>query len=168
MKYGMSVTVENYGKIADRASALGLLNPDGFVILPRNFDSATDISELFYEDSTVTLRKLFRAGGVAESPLEKAETIPRIQENASELILPTILVTASLISENSALVSIALNIISSYAVDFLKGFPKDRTVKLNIVVERDRDHESKKLQYEGPPEGIPTLGPAIRKMFDES
>ena len=48
----MSITVEDYCVIADRAKVLGLVYPRGLAILPRNFDSAAEISEIAHEDST--------------------------------------------------------------------------------------------------------------------
>lgn len=164
----MSITVEDYCVIADRAKVLGLIYPRGLAILPRNFDSAAEISEIVHEDSTATIRKLFRNQSVPEAQVENTgQKLPSIQENAADLLLPTLFVTAALYSENPHLVSLALNIISGYAIDFFKGLPSGGTAKISVVVERDGKKVSKRLRFEGPPSGLRDLEPAIRKLIDD-
>lgn len=55
------------------------------------------------------------------------------------------------------LVTIALNVISSYLTEWFKGIPKNnRKVKLSIVLETKKK-EYKKIEYEGPPDGLKQL-----------
>jgi len=54
-------------------------------------------------------------------------------------------------------VTIALNVISSYLTEWFKGIPKNnRKVKLSIVLETKKK-EYKKIEYEGPPDGLKQL-----------
>jgi hypothetical protein len=164
----MSISFEDYCIVADRTTALGLIYPRGLAILPRNFSSAIDLSEVLHEDSTASIRILFRERGVPETPIENpGQKFPCIQENAADLILPTIFVTASLYSENPNLVSLALNILSSYAVDFFKGLRRNRNVDLSVVVERDKAKISKRLKYKGDVSGLKDLEAAVREFIDD-
>jgi hypothetical protein len=164
----MSLTVEDFCVVADRAEALGLLYPRGLAILPRNFDSADTLSEIVHEDSTATIRKLFRQQGIQENQVEKpGQKLLRIQENAADLLLPTLFVTASLYSENPYLVPLALNILSEYAMDFFKGSLRNRSVDLSVVVERDEKKVSKRIRYKGDVSGMKDLESAVRKLLED-
>jgi hypothetical protein len=164
----MAVTVEDFCIVADRCKSLGLLHPKGLAILPRNFGSTARLSEIVHEDSTATIRKLFLERGIQESKVENpGQKLPRIQENAADLLLPTLFVTVSLYSENPYLVSLALNILSEYAMDFFKGSPRNRTVNLSVVVERDEKKVSKRILYKGDVSGMKDLEPAIRKLLED-
>jgi hypothetical protein len=164
----MSIIVEDYCVIADRAKLLGLVYPRGMAILPRNFDSANTISEIVHEDSATTIRKLFRQQEVHETQVENpGQKLPRIQENAEDLLLPTLFVTADLYSQNPYLVSLAINIISGYAMDCLKGLTREGTVKMSLVFERDEKKISKRLRYNGPVSGLKDLEQAMQKFNDD-
>jgi hypothetical protein len=164
----MPVTVEDFCIVADRCKSLGLLHPRGLAILPRKFDSATQLAELVHEDSTATIRKLLRERGVQESSVENAaQKLPRIQENAGDLILPTFFITASLFSENPALITVALNILSNYATDFFKGSSRTRNVDVSVVFERDENKVSKRIRYKGDLSGMKDLQDAILRALED-
>jgi hypothetical protein len=70
-------------------------------------------------------------------------------------------------TENQAAVSVALNVLSGYILDFLKGMPGTKTVKLDIVVEKSGNRSCKKISYEGDVIGLNTLPDIIRQVSDE-
>jgi hypothetical protein len=111
------------------------------------------------------VRKLWQQNNIIETPIEKpGEKLPLVAEAAFEWIGPTIFVSAMLLSQNPNLVAIALNVISNYLTDWFRGVVKEtRKVKLNVIVET-KDGDYKKLEYEGPPEGLKNLSGVIKAV----
>lgn len=67
-----------------------------------------------------------------------------------------------MLSENSTVVSIALNVLSNYLTDFFKGSFSEKKVKIEIYVEERKDVKFKKITYEGGVEGIKELENIIK------
>ena len=65
---------------------------------------------------------------------------------------------------NPNVVSVALNIVSSYIYDFFKGNPGRKTVAIDIFVEQQGDKTVKKISYKGGPEGIKDLANVIKQL----
>ncbi len=64
-------------------------------------------------------------------------------------------------------VGIALNILSNYITDYLKGIAGQKKIKLEVVIERHPDYSCKKLIYEGDISGLYNLASTIEKLANE-
>jgi len=60
-----------------------------------------------------------------------------------------------------------LSVLSNYITDFFKGVPGQKTVKLDIVVERNGDMSCKKISYEGDVNGLILFVDVIRQISNE-
>src|SRR5262249_19873290 len=162
----MSYTISDYCDVGEKAQTLGLNIPEGMAFLPRNFDKATTADDLLHESTVQTVRILFRENGIPETKLERdGQRIPCIQENEFALLLPTLFVSALILSQNPHLLSIALNIIATYATDFFKGIPVSNKVVLDVVVEDKSRKCSKKVHYEGKIDGLKEITEIAGKVF---
>jgi hypothetical protein len=160
--------VEEFPDIKKKAQELGCNVPKTIAILPRNFISAKSKVDLVNENTTTTVRVLWKQAGIIETPIEKeGEKIPELALNWFEWVGPTILFTSALITQNPQLVDIALGVISNYLTDWFKGLPKEqKKARLNIV-EETRSGSYKRLQYEGDVEGLKELPKIVRSLHDE-
>lgn len=155
----------DYCNVQERALALGFNAPERLALLPRNFDSAASKNELLNEGAALTIRKLWRQAGLKETPLEKGdERISEIQEFDFSFIMPTVFIGFSLWSQDPVALNLALNVASNYITDFFKGIRGRRTLKLNIVVEKTKGKDYRKLSFEGPPEELPNLANVVAEM----
>ena len=164
----MSYTIHEYPSLEERADALGLQRPTSISIVPRGFEDASSRDELYHESSAGDLVTLFRVEGVDLTKIDYADTkIPEIQENDFTLILPCIVVTALVTSENPDAVSVALGIVANYATSFFKGITGKPKVRFDVVVEESGRKKTKKIHYEGDPDGIEALADVVRSTFHE-
>ena len=132
----MDVQVNEYFDVQKRASQLSCNVPTGLAILPRNFETANSKDELFHEDSAVTVRMLWRKAKVEETRLEgEGRKFPSIQEKSFDWIGPTIFISASMLTQNEVMVTLALNVLSNYITDFFKGHVGKHEASLGFVVE---------------------------------
>lgn len=153
-KNDYTLHVSDYLDVRAQLGVLGCDEPDGLAFLPLNFESARDVEELRQSLEAVTLRKLFIAEDIPYTDMVSRDSrIPIAQNNWSELVLPTLFVTAALAAENPGLVNIALGVISKYVTDSLRGMSDVQTVKMEMVCERP-DGNYKRVTYEGPPQYI--------------
>ncbi len=140
--------------------------PMGLALLPRNFLDANGAHDLLHESSVQTIRSLFRQNRIAEARIEKpGQKIPTIQENDAALILPALFVTNLILTGNPHFLSIALNVISSYATDFFKGMAGAKKVKFDVIVQNANGKGSKKIHYEGDAEGLKEITEIAGKVF---
>ncbi len=161
----MKLQVFDYVNVKERCVELGCNIPTGLALLPINFETAGSKDELIHEDTTPTVRKLWRKSGVTETKIEKeGEKIPYEQRKSIELAIPTVFVSWALFSQDPNMISIALNIISNYATDFFKGISGEKKVKFDIVVEQNENHKSKIIHYEGEIEGLSKLPEVIKEL----
>ncbi len=155
----MSVKVYEYIDVTSRSLELGCNVPVGFAILPKNFAMARSKNELVHHSATFALRKLWQEIGLSETPIEQAaENFPVVQEKSYEWVGPILFFSASFISDNQYLISIALGVISNYLTDMFKGNLKQKTMKLTIVVENKKRGKSTSIQYEGTVQDFKNVG----------
>ena len=160
----MAIQVSEYIEVGKRAIELGCEVSTGIAVLPANFTTASSKRDLIHYDMAATLRTLWRQAGVDETPLEGAgERLPRLMQESSDLLLPTIFCSALLLSQNPSAISVALSVISSYVTDWLKGLSGDKIVKLGIVVEH-KTGACTLVDYEGPPGGLQELPEILREV----
>lgn len=160
----MNIQMSDYIDVKGKARQLGCNIPTGISILPRNFDSAAKATELIHESSASTIRLLWRKEGIQETRIEKeSEKYPEILENAFEWIGPLIFISYATISHNPHLISIATGVISNYLTDWFKGITGQRRVRFSFAIEK-KDGTYKRIDYDGPPDGLQNLPGIIEKV----
>ncbi|WP_051994510.1 hypothetical protein [Leptospira noguchii] len=75
---------------------------------------------------------------------------------------PILLFTATAITQNEKLVSITLNIISSYLYDTFKSKKEDPTLRCSFVYSSTK--KTKKISYEGPISGLKEIESVIKDL----
>lgn len=160
--------ISDYIDVRKKAQEIGCNIPTSIAILPRNFEISKSKEELIHESTTETVRVLWRQNGVTETPLEQPEEkIPFVVEKAFGWIGPTVFIPAMLLSQNPHLVTIALGVISNYLTGWFRGIPRgSRKAKLCIVAETKSGYY-KKIEYEGPTDGLNDLPDIIREVHNE-
>lgn len=162
------VKVSDYIDVKEKAKEMGCNLPTFIAILPRNFETSKSKEELIHESTTPTVRVLWRQNGITETPLERPEEkFPFVAEHAFEWIGPTVFISSMLLTQNPYLVTIALNVISNYLTEWFRGIPRDaRKAKLRIITETKRGNY-KKIEYEGPPDGLKDIPEIIKGVYNE-
>ena len=157
-------TTSDYISVRDHAKRLGCNVPTGLAILPRNFETACDRSDLLHDDLVSTLRKLWREAGVADEPFEPSgERFPYAVQKAYDLLLPTLFVGGALLSQNPHLLSVALGVVANYVTERFQSSPKSKDVRMSIVVET-KQGLYKKVDYEGPGDCLGNLYDIVREV----
>lgn len=161
-------TISDFATVADKLDELGCNFPSGIAILPVNFESASTVKELRQASEAATVKTLFRTANVPYGDIVgRNERLPYIQNNAFEWIAPTLFISAALLAENPAGISVALSVIANYATDFFKGMTGDKNIKLDVVVEKSNSKTCKKVSYEGPPDGLKDLASIIEATSND-
>lgn len=167
----MSPQIEtlDYPDVQALCDDLGCNLPSSLAILPRNLDSAKRYEDLYLDGEAATVRILWRNHGLTEERLDSQESpFPQLQEKSFvEWVGPTLFIGFSLWSQNEALVSVALNVISNYVTDFFKGVQGAKLAKLDIVTE-SRDGSCKKVKYRGPASGLQELPNILRAVAENA
>ena len=158
-----ATTITDYIDVRKKIADLGCRRPERMALLPSNFESATSIEELLQASEAATIRKLLLAGGIPlDDILDRSQRPPYVKNKSHEWVAPIIFVSASLYSQNSTLVALALNILGNYATDFFRGLHRAPAVNLNIVMGQ-KNGAYKKITYHGPIEGLKDLAKVIRE-----
>ncbi|MBS0536991.1 MAG: hypothetical protein JSR72_23270 [Proteobacteria bacterium] len=165
----MTTTISDFPLVSDRIVSLGCSYPDsGIAILPINFENAASAEDLRQAANASTIKTLFRNSNVPHVDIFGADKrLPYVHNNAFEWVVPTLFLSASLLSENPNAVSVALGVIANYATDFFKGMSRQASVKLEVVVETTKSKHCKRISYEGPPEGLRDLADVIRESSND-
>lgn len=159
----MSIEVCDYVAVSTKLTQLGIKPPTGFAILPSNLDGAQSTAELCQHAESETVKKLFRANNITYSELFDADKQPAyLQQYGFEWFGPTLFITTAALSQDPNLLSVSLNIISSYLYDFFKGV-KDGAASLDVIVEK-ADGSCKKVKYKGPVEGLTSVADILYEL----
>jgi len=163
----MSITVSDYIDVEAKMGELGCSLPEsGLTLLPLNLDSAASIAELRHASETSTVRKLLLQERLPLCDLvERDQRPPYIKNKTADLVLPTLYLSAAFLSQNSPLVSVALNVISSYVYDQFRALKPVRTVKFEVVLENKKSGKYSRIAYEGTEEGLKLLPDSIREAI---
>lgn len=164
----MTIVVNDFPDVETRSARLGLRAPTTLAILPRNFDSALAADELLHEEATLSVRKLWRAEGLAFEELEReGQRLSIVHERELLWIGPTIFVAASYFSENATAINVALSVVANYVTELFKGAAEKPRVKLKVVVAKSKNKTTKQLEYEGDPEGLHAIVDAVKELAKE-
>jgi hypothetical protein len=130
--------------------------------LPENLSIANQASDFIYSEASTDLKKVFRQEGITIDYLTNNLPALRLRKTA-DWWGPSIFIGVSFLSENSNLIGVALNLMSSYLYDFFKGHTQNKKVKFHIVVETKKQ-EYQKISYEGSIEGVKELESLIKQL----
>lgn len=145
-----------------KISSLNLSIPESITFLPENIENVNNQNELIFTDSTIDIKKLFRLNSV-----ETAELIPiskSYNRKVADFYGPAIFISLSMLSENPNVVSVALNLLSSYIYDCFKGTTGSKKVKLEIYVETKKNKTVKKIIYDGDASKLDKLKDIIKTL----
>jgi hypothetical protein len=110
-------------------------------------------NEIAYTQSSLNVLKLFQQNNIATSfAVGNPKDVVLIENRSIDWIGPVIFFSISLISQNPNIVSICLNVLSSYIYDIFKGKLEDPNVRCSFVIEDKK--KNKKYEYEGPVSGL--------------
>jgi len=137
------------------------------IILPVKPEHEMDQSKYVVYASTVTsVMKLLKANDIPIRLAVEGGREVAYQENRSfDWFAPTILITASLLSQNPQLVSIAINLISSYIYEIFKGKSADPSTRCTFAY--IGKGKKKKVHYEGPVSGLSKIPDIIKEIDRE-
>lgn len=145
-----------------KISSLNLSIPNAITFLPENIEKVDSENELIFADSTIDIKKLFRLNSV-----ETGELIPiskSYNRKAADFYGPAIFISLSMLSENPNVVSVALNLLSSYIYDRFKGTTGNKKVKIEIYVETKKNKSVKKIVYDGDVGELDKLNEIIKNL----
>lgn len=162
----MTTTVSGYTKVVDRSVVLGCPMPEGFGILPLNFENASTRTELLFTAEASTLRTLLRNHKLPVANFLGEGEKMRAAVNKSFDWSAMIFVSASLLSTDPNLVNLALGVIGNYLTDLFRGLP-NKKIRLSVVVEKKKDRSCKTVTYEGDASGLDKLADIVRAAGDE-
>jgi hypothetical protein len=135
-------------------------------LLPGNFFSATKSSELRYRSHALDTKSLLRQGGLpVEMVTGEGIAIPYVDERDATWAGPMVFVAAEMFSANPGITAVALNLMSNYVYDLLKGRDGKRRARLSVVVESTKHKRTLRVDFDGPPENIPHLEKVIKSAL---
>jgi hypothetical protein len=149
--------------ILNKLTELELVLPDSLSFFPENLETATTKNDFIFTDSIVDLNKLFKQSNINVAYLGGDTELYRSRKNA-DIYFPAIFLSLSLISENSTIVSISLNVLSNYISDFLKGSIGKKTANVEFYIETKQKGIIKKISYKGDAEGVKNLEQVIKAL----
>lgn len=158
----MSYTIEEY-KVEDKLGKLNLSLPDKISFFPENLSTAEKKAEFIFTDNMIELNKHFKLNELELSVLGGDTELYRSRKNA-DIYLPAIFFSLSIITENSAVVSVALNVLSNYVHDALKGTVGKKKAHVEFHIETKEKGKLKKINYKGDAEGLKGLEKVIKAM----
>jgi len=160
----VSVEVSEFINVRQKLNELGAeYHTDGIALLPLNISTAESIGDLKQASEAATIRKLLRQADIpVKDILSKEKRPPYVKNKSNDWVSPIIFVSATVWNNNPKLVSVALNIVSSYIYDAFKGATGSRTAKISVVVE-DPNGKSTRIDYEGPSEAVKDLAKVVRE-----
>ena len=158
----MNYNIEEY-KIESRLEKLDLILPINLSFFPENIDIANKKNEFIFTESVIDLNKYLIQNNVIFDFFGCDSELYRSRKNA-DIYLPSIFFSISAISENPEIVSVSLNILSSYIYDRLKGVIGDKNAKIEFYIETKKKGQIMKIDYKGDAEGIKNLENIIKTL----
>ncbi len=107
---------------------------------------------LYTESSISVLKKLKQNAIKADFAIGSPVNSIYIDNRSNDWVGPTLYFSFLLISQNPAIVSICLNVLSAYIYDIFKGKSEDPNMKCSFVIEDKQ--KKRKIEYEGPVSGL--------------
>jgi len=149
--------------LTDKFAELNLQPPFGLTFIPENFQDSNQISDFIFSEPITQINKIFKLNQVPVDILGGNLKYLKSRKNA-DIFLPAIYIGASLLSENSTVISIAFNVLSNYITDYLKGSFGQSKVAFEIYTETRGTKKIQKITYKGDAEGIKGLSDVIKQV----
>ncbi len=141
---------------------LSIQELNGLTFIPENIESANTKEDLIFTESIIELNKYFKLNNLHVNSLGGKPELYRSRKNA-DIYLPAIFIAYSTLSENPNIVSLALNVISSFIYDNLKGTIGNKTAKIEFYIEKKKGKISK-INYKGDAEGLKDFDKIIKAL----
>jgi hypothetical protein len=147
-----------------KLTKLGLTLPDSIAFFPENFENANVADDFIFTDSMLDLNKIFKQEkNISINTLGDDTEKYRSRKNA-DVYLPAMFFALTVITENPTIVSISLNVLSSYVYDLFKGTSGQKTAHIDLYIETKEKGKVKKLSYKGSADGLKDLEKVIKAM----
>jgi len=140
---------------------LSIQNISDLAFLPENLNIADNVNEFIFTESVVELNKYFQAENINIQILGGEPKLLRSRKNA-DIYLPPIFIASSIISNNPNIVSIVLNIVSSYIYDNIKGKLGKKIAQIELFIEKKEKGKYLKIDYKGDIEGLKQIEKIIK------
>jgi hypothetical protein len=158
--------IKEYNKLTELLNKFKVDATDGLFFLPDNINDAEKSKDFIYSETTTDLRKIFESKQPIDY-LTNDKPLLRARKSA-DWFGPTILIGATILTENPHLIGITFNILSSYLYDIFKGTTNNKLVKFDIVLEDKKKKQHQKITYEGNVDGIKELEKVIKKLKNDN
>lgn len=158
----MNYQIENYQEVENKLKQLNFGSNSTLFFIPENITENIDSSSYIYSETTTDIKKSFKSENILVEYLTKDKPLLRARKSA-DWFGPTLFITYSLLSENSTMIGISLNLISSYLYDYFKGTVGAKKIKFEIIIENEKDGYQK-INYDGSIEGIKELENVIKEL----
>lgn len=147
-----------------RLNELGLTVPVNPTFFPDNFETANAKDDFVFSDTMPDLRKIFeQENGISMYALGKDTELYKARKSA-DIYFPAIFFGLTQLTENSTIVSVALNVLSNYLYDLCKGTSGEKTAHIDLYIETKEKNKVKKISYKGSVEGLKELDKIIKAM----
>lgn len=159
----MNYKIDSYNDFDKLADTFFKEPKPNLTFLPENLLEVQESKQFIYSESTTDIKKFFKLDKITVDYLTSDKPILRARKSA-DWLGPTLFIGFSILTENSTLISVSLNLLSNYLYDFFKGTPFNKKVKFEIVIESKKNKDFKKISYEGPVDGIKELEGVIKEL----
>ena len=150
--------------LSTKLNELELLLPEKIAFFPENLDQANAKSDFVFTDSLLDLKKIFQQENSVSVETFGIDTELYRSRKSADVYLPAIFFSVSLLSENSTLVSVSLNVLSNYVYDLCKGTLGKKTAHVDLYIETKEKGKVKKISYNGSVEGLKELENIIKSI----
>lgn len=159
----MSYEIENYQEIIDLFTKCNIDLEKDICFIPENLSKTPKCSDFVYSETTSDLRKVFEEDSVLIEYLTDDKPLLRARKSA-DWFGPTIFIGFNTLTNNPHLIGVFQSLLSSYLYDFFKGISGGKKVKFEVIIERKKKQEFKKVKYEGTIDGISDLEGLIKSL----
>ena len=162
----MENKITEFINLKERLEELKITPENEFYILPENIEIAKSSDDLIFTETTTDIKKYLNQNGVEIKVLQNGNLKLR-QRKSIDFYAPLIFVGFTMLSENSTLLTVGINVLSNYVTDYFKGTFGSKNVKLEIIVETKPKKEYKSINYEGNVDGLKELPKIIKSLKNE-
>ncbi len=146
-------------------NVLNTLTIERPMILPTNL-LEQDSKYSIFENSTASIKKLLNENDLNIDIFENDKETVYKDNRSIDWVIPTILITSTMITQNPLLVSMLTNIISSYVYEIFKGKSKNPTVKTKIIYKDEKKKKYFDCDYEGDNSGLCEINKMLETLND--